>query len=128
MSILKLFNVMMGQTISYNDKSRSSARRGLMEEARDSQRLFFISKEPQLNTKFHYMEDTSTSEDYTIFLYISKITVSENRSSHRPTLCQGKSHKKGKKKERKREKEKQKEKEKEKEKKKEERKNGESGA
>ena len=115
MSILKFFNVMMGQTISYNDKARSSARRGLMEEARDSQRLFFISKELQLNTKFHYMEDTSTSEDYTIFLYISKITVSESRSSHRPTPCQGKSHKKGKKKERKRECEREREKEREEE-------------
>ena len=72
-----------------------------MEEARDSQRLFFISKELQLNTKFHYMEVTATSGDYKIFLYISKITVSENRSSHLPTPCQGKNHKKGKKKERK---------------------------
>ena len=74
-----------------------------VEEARDSQRLFFISKELQLNTKFHYMEVTTTSGDYKIFLYISKITVSENRSSHLPTPCQGKNHKKEKKKERKRE-------------------------
>ena len=109
-----------------------------MEEARGSQRLFFISKELQLNTKFHYMEVTSTSEDYKNFLYISKITVNKNRSSHRPTPCQGKKHKKGKKKERKREceregerereKENRKEKETEKEKKKEERKNEENGA
>ena len=49
-----------------------------MEEARDSQRLFFISKELQLNTKFHYMEVTSTSGDYKIFLRISKITISES--------------------------------------------------
>ena len=67
-----------------------------VEEARDSQRLFFISKELQLNTKIHYMEVTATSEDYKIFLYISKIIVSENRSSHLPTPCQGKNHKKGK--------------------------------
>ena len=74
-----------------------------VEEARDSQRLFFISKELQLNTKFHYMEVIATSEDYKIFLCISKITVSENHSSHLSTPCQGKNHKKGKKKERKRE-------------------------
>ena len=72
-----------------------------VEEARDSQRLFFISKELQLNTKFHYMEVTTTSGDYKISICISKITVSENRSSHLPTPCQGKNHKKGKKKERK---------------------------
>ena len=46
-----------------------------MEEARNSQRLFFISKELQLNTKFHYMEVTATSENYKISLCISKITV-----------------------------------------------------
>ena len=74
-----------------------------VEEALDSQRLFFISKELQLNTKFHYMEVTATTEDYKIFLCISKIIVSENRSSHLPTPFQGKNHKKGKKKERKRE-------------------------
>ena len=74
-----------------------------VEEALDSQRLFFISKELQLNTKFHYMEVAATSGDYKIFLCISKITVSENRSSHLPTPCQGKNQKKGKKKERKRE-------------------------
>ena len=46
-----------------------------VEEVRDSQRLFFISKELQLNTKFHYMEVTATSENYKISLCISKITV-----------------------------------------------------
>ena len=51
------------------------ARRGRVEEARNSQRLFFISKELQLNTKFHYMEVTTTSENYKISLFISKITV-----------------------------------------------------
>ena len=74
-----------------------------MEEARDSQRLFFISKELQLNTKFHYMEVTANLGNYKIFLCISKIVVSENRSSHLPTPYHGKNHKKGKKKERKRE-------------------------
>ena len=69
-----------------------------VEEARDLQRLFFNSKELQLNTKFHYMEVTTTSEDYKIFLCISKIIVRENRSSHLPTPCQGKNQKKGKKK------------------------------
>ena len=72
-----------------------------VEEARDSQRLFFISKKLQLNAKFHYMEVTITSGDYKIFLCISKITISVNRSSHLPTPCQGKNQKKGKKKERK---------------------------
>ena len=46
-----------------------------VEEARNSQRLFFISKELQLNTKFQYMEVTTTSENYKISLCISKITV-----------------------------------------------------
>ena len=46
-----------------------------MEEARNSKRLFFISKELQLNTKFHYMEVTITSENYKISLCISKIKV-----------------------------------------------------
>ena len=49
--------------------------RAWVEEARNSQRLFFISKELQLNTKFHYMEVTTTSENYKISLCISKITV-----------------------------------------------------
>ena len=46
-----------------------------VEEARNSQRLLFISKELQLNKKFHYMEVTATSENYKISLCISKITV-----------------------------------------------------
>ena len=46
-----------------------------MEEARNSQRLFFISKELQLNTKFQYMEVTTTLENYKVSLCISKITV-----------------------------------------------------
>ena len=77
-----------------------------VEEARDSQRLFFISKKLQLNTKFHYMELTAASEDYKIFFCILKITVSKNRSSHLPTPCQGKNQKKWKKKGRESEKEK----------------------
>ena len=44
---------------------------------RNSQRLFFISKELQLNTKFHYMEVTSTSKNYKISLCISRITVKQ---------------------------------------------------
>ena len=47
----------------------------LVEEARNSQRLFYISKEIRLNTKFHYMEVTATLENYKISLFISKITV-----------------------------------------------------
>ena len=46
-----------------------------VEEARNSQRLLFISKELQLNTKFHYIEVSATSENYKITLCISKITV-----------------------------------------------------
>ena len=46
-----------------------------VEEAHNSRRLFFISKELQLSTKIHYMEVTSTSENYKISLCISKITV-----------------------------------------------------
>ena len=46
-----------------------------MEEECNSQKLFFISKELQLNIKFHYMEVTATSENYKISLCISKITV-----------------------------------------------------
>ena len=42
---------------------------------RNSQRLFFISKEIQLNKKFHYIEVTATSEIYKITLCISKIAV-----------------------------------------------------
>ena len=48
-----------------------------VEEACNSQRLFFISKELQLNTKFHYIEVTTTSENYKITLCISKITVKQ---------------------------------------------------
>ena len=99
---------MVNQTISYNDKARSTARRGLMKEARNSQRLFFISKELQLNTKFHYIEVTATSENYKITLCISKITVKRKSfftSAYIP--CQDKktqkNHKKGKGKEKKRE-------------------------
>ena len=46
-----------------------------VEEARNSQRLFFISKELQLYTKFHYIEVTATPENYKITLCISKIIV-----------------------------------------------------
>ena len=46
-----------------------------VEEAHNSQRLFFIQEELQLNTKFHYIEVTATLENYKIALCISKITV-----------------------------------------------------
>ena len=46
-----------------------------VEEAHNSQRLFFIQKELQLNTTFHYIEVTATSENYKITLCISKVTV-----------------------------------------------------
>ena len=99
---------MVDQTISYNDKARSTARRGLMKEARNSQRLFFISKELQLNTKFHYIEVTATSENYKITLCISKITVKRKSfftSAYTPYQDKKtqKNHKKGKGKEKKRE-------------------------
>ena len=69
----KLFDVMVDQTISYNDKS--TARRGWGKEAHNSQRLFFIKKELQLNTKFHYIEVTATSDNYKITLCISKTII-----------------------------------------------------
>ena len=46
-----------------------------VEEAHNPQRLFFIQKELQLNTKFHYIEVSATPENYKITLCISKITV-----------------------------------------------------
>ena len=46
-----------------------------VEETHNSQILFFIQKELQLNTKFHYIEVTAASENYKITLCISKITV-----------------------------------------------------
>ena len=61
------------KTISYNDKS--TAQRGRGKEAHNSQRLFFIQKELQLNTKFHYIEVEDTSENYRITICISKTTV-----------------------------------------------------
>ena len=70
-----------------------------VEETRNSQRLFFISKELQLNTKFHYMEVTATSENYKISLCISKITVKRKpffTSAH--TLSRQKTTRKGKRK------------------------------
>ena len=66
---------MVGQTISYNNKARSSDQRGLRERHIIQKRFFFISMELQLNTKFHYMEVTATSKNYKISLRISKITV-----------------------------------------------------
>ena len=69
----KSFDVMVDQTISYNDKS--TARRGRGKKAHNSQRLFFIQKELQLNTKFHYIEVVATSENYKITLCISKTTI-----------------------------------------------------
>ena len=64
---------MVDKTISYNDKS--TARRGRGKEGHNSQRLFFIQKELQLNTKFHLIEVAVTSENYKITLCISKTTV-----------------------------------------------------
>ena len=69
----KSFDVMVDQTISYNDKS--AARRGRGKEVHNSQRLHFIQKELQLNTKFHYIEVAATSKNYKITLCISKTTV-----------------------------------------------------
>ena len=69
----KSFDVMVDQIISYNDKS--TARRGWVKEAHNSQRLLFIQKELQLNTKFHYIEVATTSENYKITLCISKTIV-----------------------------------------------------
>ena len=114
---------MVDQTISYNDKS--TARRGRGKEAHNSQRLFFIQKELQLNKKFHYIEVVSTSENYKITLCISKTTVKRKSfftSAYTPSRqkTQRKISRKGKGKRRresanKKEKEKEKKKEKEKE-------------
>ena len=72
-----------------------------VEEARNSQRLFFISKELQLNTKFHYMEVTATLENYKISLYISKITVKlKSFFTSAYTLSRQKTTRKGKRKRR----------------------------
>ena len=100
-----------------------------VEEARNSQRLFFISKELQLNTKFHYIEIIATLESYKITFCISKITVKRKSFfTSAYTLSRQKNpknHKKGKEKENKREceregeREREEEKEKEKEKKRE---------
>ena len=69
------------------------------EEARNSQRLFFISKELQLNTKFHYMEVTATSDNYKISLCISKITVKRKSFfTSAYTLSRKKTKRKGKRK------------------------------
>ena len=93
-----------------------------VDEAHNSQRLFFIQKELQLNTKFHYIEVTATPENYKITLCISKITV-KRKSFFTLTYSlsnqktQKKISRKGKGK-RRRESAKEKEKEKEKEKKK----------
>ena len=97
---------MVDQTISYYDKS--TARRGQGKEAHNSQRLFFIQKELQLNTKFHYIEVAATLENYKITLYISKTTVKRKSfftSAYTPSRqkTQKKNLKKGKGKEKKRE-------------------------
>ena len=107
------------------------------EEARNSQRLFFISKELQLNTKFHYMEVTATSDNYKISLCISKITVKRKSFfTSAYTLSRKKTKRKGKRKRKRRResakekgrgRERKRRKRREKEEKKEERKNGESG-
>ena len=57
------------------DQTISIARRGRGKEAHNSQRLFFIQKELQLHTKFHYIEVAATSENYKITLCITKTTV-----------------------------------------------------
>ena len=90
---------MVDQTISYNDKARSTLEGAWVEEVCNSQRLFFISKELQLNTKFHYMEVTATSDNYKISLCISKITVKQ-KSFFTPayTLSKQKTTRKGKRK------------------------------
>ena len=88
-----------------------------------------------INTKFHYREVTITSEDYKIFLFISKITVSQTVLHISQHLVKEKTTRKGKRKERgrgkekgkEREKERGREKEKDKEKEKKKKKNGESG-
>ena len=77
-----------------------------VEEAHNSQRLFFIQKELQLNTKFHYIEVTATLENYKITLCISKITVKRKsffRSAY--TLSRQKAQKKKNSQERERERE-----------------------
>ena len=56
-----------------------------MEEAHNSQRLFFIQKELQLDTKFHYIEVIATLENYKITLCISKIIV--KRKSFFTSAC-----------------------------------------
>ena len=72
-----------------------------MEEARNSQRLFFISKELQLNTKLHYMEVTATLENYKISLCISKIIVKRKSFfTSAYTLSRQKTTRKGKRKRR----------------------------
>ena len=105
-----------------------------VEEAHNSQRLFFIQKELQLNPKFHYIEVTATPENYKITLCISKITIKRKSFfTSTYTLSRQKTQKKkisrkGKgKRRRESANEKEKEKEKGKEEKKEEKKNGESG-
>ena len=95
---------MVDQTISYNDKS--IARRGWGEEAHNSQRLFFIQKELQLDTKFHYIEVAATSKNYKITLCISKITVKRKSFfTSAYTLSRQKTQKKKKSQERERERE-----------------------
>ena len=66
MFTFKLLNIMVGQKISYNDKARSSARKGLgAKSACFTKRLFFISKELQLiqriivNRAVPYTSETS---------------------------------------------------------------------
>ena len=120
---------MVDQTISYNDKS--AAQRGQGKEVHNSQRLFFIKKELQLNTKFHYIEVAATSENYKITLCISKTTIkakivfhiglspvkTKNPKKKIPRKGKGKRRRESaneKEKEKKKQKEKEKEKEKEK--------------
>ena len=76
-------------------------KRAWVEEACNSQRLFFISKELQLNTKFYYMEVTATSENYKITLCISKIAVKRKSFfTSAYTLSRQKTTRKGKRKRR----------------------------
>ena len=82
-------------------KPRARLEGAWVEEARNSQRLFFISKELRLNTKFHYMEVTATSENYKITLCISKIIVKRKSFfTSAYTLLRQKTTRKGKRKRR----------------------------
>ena len=118
----------VAHTVLYSSKRKTHKKK---EEKRKKQgaRLVEALKSHITNTKFHFREVTIISEDYKIFLYISKNYNQQSRSSHRSTPSQGKNHKKEKEKEKEKEKRKEKEKAKsgDKEKIGEDRNNGKSG-